>query len=47
MKSKRNSLINEVNRNILITSGREIKRDSITSVNESRRAYISIYLVIY
>jgi len=31
-----------VNRNILITSGKEIKRDSMISVNESRRAYINI-----
>lgn len=29
-------LINEVNWNILLTSGKEIKRDSICSVNESR-----------
>jgi hypothetical protein len=37
MSSKRNSIINEVNRNILVTSGKEIKRDSMISVNESRK----------
>jgi hypothetical protein len=31
-----------VNRNILVTLGKEIKRDSMISVNESRRAYINI-----
>jgi hypothetical protein len=31
-----------VNRNILVTSGKEIKRDSIISVNESRAAYLNI-----
>jgi len=29
-----------VNWNILVTSGKEIKRDSMISVNESRKAYI-------
>jgi len=33
---------NEVNWNILLTSGKEIKRDSTINVNESRRAYIKI-----
>ena len=39
INSKRNSLVNEVNWNILVTSGKEIKRDSISSVNESRKAF--------
>ena len=34
--SKRNQIINEANWNILVTSGKEIKRDSIISVNENR-----------
>jgi len=38
MNSKRNSLINEANWNILVASGKEIKRDSTISVNESRVA---------
>ena len=42
MDSERNPIINEVNWNILVTSGKEIKRDSMISVNESRRAYINI-----
>ncbi len=29
-----------MNWNILVTSGKEIKRDSMISVNESRKAYI-------
>ena len=29
-----------MNWNILVTSGKEIKRDSMISVNESREAYI-------
>ena len=29
--------INEVNRNILLTSGKEIKRDSLSNVNEIRK----------
>jgi len=33
--------INEVNWNILLTSGKQIKRDSIISVNENRVAYIN------
>jgi len=45
MNSERNSIINEVNWNILVTSGKEIKRDSMISVNESRAAYI--YQIIY
>lgn len=28
-----------MNWNILVTSGKEIKRDSMSSVNESRKAY--------
>ena len=32
----RNSVLNEVNWNILLASGKEIKRDSISSVNENR-----------
>lgn len=36
MDSKRNQIINEVNWNILVTSGKEIKRDSTISVSESR-----------
>ena len=47
MNSERNSIINEVNWNILVTSGKEIKRDSMISVNESRPAYIDrIYINI-
>jgi hypothetical protein len=47
MDSERNSIINEVNWNILVTSGKEIKRDSIISVNESRAAYnVRIYIYI-
>jgi hypothetical protein len=40
MYSKINSVINEVNWNILVTSGKEIKRDSMISVNENRKAYL-------
>jgi len=49
MNSERNPIINEVNWNILVTSGKEIKRDSMISVNESRRAYIKIriYVITY
>jgi hypothetical protein len=36
MYSKRNSIINKVNWNILVTLGKEIKRDSMISENESR-----------
>ena len=38
-----------MNWNILVTSGKEIKRDSTISVNESRPAYIHIriYINIY
>jgi hypothetical protein len=46
MYSQRNSIINEVNWNILVTLGKEIKRDSMISENESREAYVlleSIY----
>lgn len=32
--------LNEANWNILVASGKEIKRDSTISVNESRAAYI-------
>ncbi len=42
MNSEINSIINEVNWNILVTSGKEIKRDSMISVNENRTAYINI-----
>ena len=36
-----------MNWNILVTSGKEIKRDSMISVNESRPAYIDrIYINI-
>lgn len=42
INSKRNFLVNEVNWNILVTSGKEIKRDSMISVNESRKAYNNI-----
>jgi len=45
MNSLRNQIINEVNWNILLTSGKEIKRDSMISVNESRKAYI--YIIEY
>jgi hypothetical protein len=40
LDSKRNLIINEVNWNILVTLGKEIKRDSMISENESREAYI-------
>jgi len=33
-----------VNWNILVTSGKEIKRDSMINVNESRKAYINIHI---
>ena len=46
MDSERNPIINEVNWNILVTLGKEIKRDSMISVNESRTAYISIRIYI-
>ena len=46
MNSKRNPIINEVNWNILVTSGKEIERDSMISVNESRAAYINIMIYI-
>ncbi len=46
MNSERNQTINEVNWNILVTSGKEIKRDSMISVNESRAAYINIMIYI-
>ncbi len=46
MNSERNPIINEVNWNILVTSGKEIKRDSMISVNESRAAYINIMIYI-
>ena len=36
-----------MNRNILITSGKEIKRDSMISVNESRKAYINISIKVH
>jgi hypothetical protein len=36
-----NQVINEVNWNILLASGKEIKRDSISSVNENGIAYIN------
>ena len=45
MYSRRNSIINEVNWNILVTSGKEIKRDSMISVNENRTAYINIRII--
>ena len=48
MNSKRNPVINEVNWNILVTLGKEIKRDSMISVNESRKAYkYQNILIIY
>ena len=43
MNSKRNSVINEVNWNILITLGKEIKRDSMISENENREAFQYIW----
>jgi len=45
MDSERNPIINEVNWNILVTSGKEIKRDSMISVNESRTAYIKSQII--
>jgi len=38
--TKRNLIINKVNWNILVTLGKEIKRDSMISENESREAYV-------
>ena len=38
INSKRTLILNEVNWNILVTSGKEIKRDSMNSVSESRGA---------
>ena len=38
MNSERNSVINEENWNILVSSGKEIKRDSMNNVKESRIA---------
>jgi len=38
MRSQRNSIINEVNWNILVALGKEIKRDSMINVNKSRTA---------
>jgi hypothetical protein len=35
INSKRNLIINKVNWNILVTLGKEIKRDSMNSVSES------------
>ena len=35
-----------MNWNILVTSGKEIKRDSMISVNESRTAYINVIICI-
>lgn len=39
INSKRNSLVNKVNWNILVTLGKEIKRDSINGVSNYRKAY--------
>jgi len=39
INSKINYMINEVNWNILVASGKEIKRDFISSVNENKIAY--------
>ena len=47
INSKRNFLINEVNWNILVTSGKEIKRDSMISVNESREASLLAILLCF
>ena len=41
ISSRRNFVLNEVNWNILVTSGKEIKRDSMISVNENRSAYLN------
>jgi len=38
--SKRNPVVNGANWNILVASGKKIKRDSMISVNESRSVYI-------
>ena len=38
INSKRNFIINEVNWNILVTLGKEIKRDSMISLSENRLA---------
>lgn len=38
INSKRNLILKEVNWNILVTSGKEIKRDSMNSVSENRSA---------
>ena len=39
INSKINYLINEANWNILVASGKEIKRDCMNSVNENKIAY--------
>ena len=36
-----------MNWNILVTSGKEIKRDSMISVNESRKAYVLSEYILY
>jgi len=46
INSKRNLIINEVNWNILLTSGKEIKRDSMISVNKNRLVYIISKMII-
>ena len=46
INSKRNFLINEVNWNILLTSGKEIERDSMINVNKNGEVYIISKLVI-
>jgi len=42
LNPKRNQNKHEVNWNILLTSGKKIKRDSIISVNENRKAKILV-----
>ena len=46
MYSKRNSIRNEVNWNILVALGKEIKRDSMINVNENREVYLISKMVI-
>jgi len=47
MNSERNSVINELNWNILVTLGKEIKRDSTINENKSRVAYSIISYTFY
>lgn len=47
MNSKRNFLINKVNWNILVTLGKEIKRDSIKQIWSSLKSQMVITLKLF